>query len=110
MTIDSAGSRPIIPSELRRSSDLSEMSRTETVRQDVRRLKSVTLGRMGKMFRTRTPVAERSSLDLDTVSDLDPRGVMFSKCKGFLRVRDAGASIISLMIYEGSLNPKMLSE
>jgi len=95
MTTDTAGSRSIIPSELRRSSDLAEMSRTETVRQDVRRLKSVTLGRMGKMFKTRTPVAERSSLDLDTVSDLDPQGVMFHKCKGLLRVRVARASIIS---------------
>lgn len=94
MTSDSAGSRSIIPSGLKRSSDLAEMSRTEAVRQDVRRLKSVTLGRMGKMFKTRTTV-ERSSLDLDTVSDLDPRGVMFHKCKGLLRVRDARATAIS---------------
>lgn len=84
MTIDSAGSRPIIPSELKRSSDLAEMSRTESVRQDVRRLKSVTLGRMGKMFKTRMPVVERSSLGL--VSDLDPLGIMFHKYKGLLRV------------------------
>jgi len=27
---------------------------------------------MGKMFRARTPVVERSFLGLDTVSDLDP--------------------------------------
>nr|XP_031849964.1 uncharacterized protein LOC116435024 [Nomia melanderi] len=39
------------------------MSRTETVRQDVRKLKTVTLNRMGKMFkqRSQTPIAEKSS-------------------------------------------------
>lgn len=58
------------------------MSRTEAVRQDVRRLKSVTLGRMGKMFKTRSPIAAGSSTGLDTVSDLDLPGVMFHKCKG----------------------------
>ncbi|KZC12323.1 hypothetical protein WN55_04174 [Dufourea novaeangliae] len=41
------------------------MSRAESVRQDVRKLKTVTLNRMGKMFRHRsqTPVLEKSSLD-----------------------------------------------
>ncbi|XP_033324462.2 uncharacterized protein LOC117219417 [Megalopta genalis] len=46
------------------------ISRTETVRQDVRKLKTVTLNRMGKMFRHRsqTPVAKKSALD-DSMSD-----------------------------------------
>lgn len=89
MTTDSASPRQIVknnlPSEQSRdSSELSRtISRTAAVRQDVRRLKSVTLDRMGKMFKGRVPVhVERSSLSLDTVSDLDPRGVMFHKCKG----------------------------
>jgi len=61
------------PSEPKKSLELSRTtSRTEAVRQDVRRLKSVTLDRMGKMFRARTPVVERSFVGLDTVSDLDP--------------------------------------
>ncbi|XP_028050314.1 uncharacterized protein LOC105834530 [Monomorium pharaonis] len=70
-------------------------SRTEAVKQDVRRLKSATLDRMGKMFRTRTSAVGRSFLGLDTVSDLDPRGVMFHKCKVHLGTRDVRASVIS---------------
>ncbi|XP_067210925.1 uncharacterized protein [Linepithema humile] len=59
--------RRIIPSVSGELPKLSRtMSRTEAVRQDVRRLKSVTLGRMGKMFKTRTPIAGRSSTGLDT--------------------------------------------
>ncbi|XP_072754532.1 uncharacterized protein [Anoplolepis gracilipes] len=68
MTTDSASTRRVAPSEQSRvSSELSRtISRTEAVRQDVRRLKSVTLDRMGKIFKTRTPAVERSSLSLDT--------------------------------------------
>ncbi|XP_019696552.1 uncharacterized protein LOC105182408 [Harpegnathos saltator] len=44
------------------------MSRTEAVRQDVRRLKSVTLGRMGRIFKTRTPVVGESVLDANVTS------------------------------------------
>lgn len=86
MATDSVSPRQIAPSEQSTgSSELSRtISRTEAVRQDVRRLKSVTLDKMGKIFKTRTPVVGRSSLGLDTVSDLDPRGVMFHKCKGLL--------------------------
>jgi len=52
------------------------ISRTEAVRQDVRRLKSATLDRMGKMFKTRTPTVGRSFSGLDTVSDLDPQSMI----------------------------------
>lgn len=65
---DSTGTRRVLPesSELTRT-----MSRTEAVKQDVRKLKSMTLDRMGKMFKSRTSTLERSSLGLDNVSDLD---------------------------------------
>ncbi|XP_050485889.1 uncharacterized protein LOC126871296 [Bombus huntii] len=44
------------------------LSRTETVRQDARKLKTATLNRMGKMFkqRSQTPVADKSRLDIDS--------------------------------------------
>ncbi|XP_024890306.1 uncharacterized protein LOC112466446 [Temnothorax curvispinosus] len=84
-TTDSANARRSILSGSRESPDSPELSRTtsrtEAVRQDVRRLKSVTLDRMGKMFRARTSAVGRSCLGLDTVSDLNPRGVMFHKRK-----------------------------
>ncbi|EZA56384.1 hypothetical protein X777_03003 [Ooceraea biroi] len=66
------------------------MSRTEAVRQDVRRLKSVTLGRMGKMFKTRMSVMERSSLDLDTdvtsVDDNDEKALKKEKTNSLGRI------------------------
>lgn len=71
------------------------MSRTEAVRQDVRKLKSVTLDRMGKMFKTRTPAMGKSFLGLNTVSDMNPQGVMFHKCKVHLGMRDVRPSVIS---------------
>lgn len=101
MITDSVSARQIVPSK--QSTDPSEMSRTisktEAVRQDVRKLKSVTLDRMGKIFKTRTPAMGRS-LDLDTVSDLDPRSVMFLK-----RVSKGTRALVIFgnMIYEGSL-------
>lgn len=81
MMTDSVSTQQIVP--LKQSTDPSELSqtisRTEAVRQDVRRLKSVTLDRMGKIFKTRTPAMERS-LELNTVSDSDRnRSVMFHK-------------------------------
>lgn len=81
---DSADALRVTPRS-RGSPELTRtMSRTEAVKQDVRRLKSMTLGRMGKMFKTRTPTVGRSSLGLDTVSDLDSWAVMFYKYKGLL--------------------------
>ncbi|XP_046146137.1 uncharacterized protein LOC114876122 [Osmia bicornis bicornis] len=46
---------------------LQRRSRTETVRQDARKLKSATLNRMGRMFkqRSQTPVADKSSLNAE---------------------------------------------
>ncbi|XP_076686466.1 uncharacterized protein LOC143378525 [Andrena cerasifolii] len=43
------------------------LSRTETVRQDARKLKMATLNRMGKMFklRSQTPVGNKSFLNID---------------------------------------------
>ncbi|XP_020281293.1 uncharacterized protein LOC109853491 isoform X2 [Pseudomyrmex gracilis] len=50
-----------------RSSELPRtMTKTEIVMQDVRRLKSATLDRMGRMFKTRTLNEGTSSLGLDT--------------------------------------------
>ncbi|XP_018304834.1 uncharacterized protein [Mycetomoellerius zeteki] len=64
---DSAGTRRISPSRTKKLPELSRTtSRTEAVRQDVRRLKSATLDRMGKMFRARTPAVGRSFLGLNT--------------------------------------------
>lgn len=51
------------------SAELTQrLSRTETVRQDARKLKTATLNRMGKMFkqRSQTPVADKSCLDIDS--------------------------------------------
>ncbi|XP_011695943.1 PREDICTED: uncharacterized protein LOC105454768 isoform X2 [Wasmannia auropunctata] len=75
---DSTDTRRTNPSGSRESPELSrKMSRTEAVRQDVMRLKSATLDRMGKMFRARTPAAGRSFLGLDTnvtsVNDYDEK-------------------------------------
>ncbi|XP_025074368.1 LOW QUALITY PROTEIN: uncharacterized protein LOC112552721 [Pogonomyrmex barbatus] len=76
---DSTGTRwTSSPSESRKLPELTRtMSRTEAVRQDVRRLKSVTLDRMGKMFKTRMSAVGRSSLGLDTnatsVNDYDEK-------------------------------------
>ncbi|EGI64343.1 PREDICTED: uncharacterized protein LOC105147198 [Acromyrmex echinatior] len=62
---NSAGTRRISPSRTKELPELSRtISRTEAVRQDVRRLKSATLDRMGKMFKA--PAAGRSFLGLDT--------------------------------------------
>ncbi|KYM85205.1 hypothetical protein ALC53_04994 [Atta colombica] len=59
--------RRISPSRTKEIPELSRtISRTEAVRQDVRRLKSATLDRMGKMFKTRTPTVGRSFSGLDT--------------------------------------------
>jgi len=108
MITDSVSARQNVPSK--QSTDPSELSRTisrtEAVRQDVRKLKSVTLDRMGKIFKMRSPAMGRS-LDLETVSDLDPRSVMFLK-----RVSEgARASVIfGNMIYEGSLWILRMSE
>lgn len=94
---DSASAQQIASSK--QSTDSSELSRTisrtEAVRQDVRRLKSVTLDRMGKIFKTRTPAVERS---LDTVSYLD-RSVMLHK-----KVSEGARTsvIFGNMIYGGS--------
>ncbi|XP_029155594.1 uncharacterized protein LOC114928523 [Nylanderia fulva] len=70
MTTESASTRQIAPSieQSRGSSELPRtISRTEAVRQDVKRLKSVTLNRMGKIFKTHTPsTIGKSSLDLDS--------------------------------------------
>ncbi|XP_018371067.1 PREDICTED: uncharacterized protein LOC108766337 isoform X2 [Trachymyrmex cornetzi] len=64
---DSVGTRGISPSRTKELPELSRTtSRTEAVRQDVRRLKSATLDRMGKMFKARTPAAGRSFLGLNT--------------------------------------------
>ncbi|XP_018337149.1 PREDICTED: uncharacterized protein LOC108745477 isoform X2 [Trachymyrmex septentrionalis] len=64
---NTAGTRRISPSRTKELPELSRtISRTEAVRQDVRRLKSATLDRMGKMFKARTPAAGRSFLGLDT--------------------------------------------
>ncbi|XP_018400282.1 PREDICTED: uncharacterized protein LOC108777810 isoform X1 [Cyphomyrmex costatus] len=63
----SAGTRRTSPSRTKELPELSQMtSRTEAVRQDVRRLKSATLDRMGKMFKAHTPAVGRSFLGLDT--------------------------------------------
>ncbi|XP_011695944.1 PREDICTED: uncharacterized protein LOC105454768 isoform X3 [Wasmannia auropunctata] len=75
---NSTDTRRTNPSGSRESPELSrKMSRTEAVRQDVMRLKSATLDRMGKMFRARTPAAGRSFLGLDTnvtsVNDYDEK-------------------------------------
>lgn len=97
---DSISTRQISSRQSIDSSELSRtISRTEAVRQDVRKLKSVTLDRIGKIFKTRTPATGRS-LDLDTVSDLDPRSVMFHK-----RVSKGARALVIFdnMIYEGSL-------
>ncbi|XP_014486918.1 PREDICTED: uncharacterized protein LOC106750831 [Dinoponera quadriceps] len=68
-TTDSAGTQQAVPSGSGGSPKLTRtMSRTEAVRQDVRRLKSVTLGRMGKIFKTRTPVVGGSALDANVTS------------------------------------------
>lgn len=95
MATDFAGTRlRITPSESRGSPELTRtMSKTEAVRQDVRRLKSVTLDRMGKIFKARTTIVGRSSSGLDTVSDLDILGVMFRKCKGLLGACRAQTSV-----------------
>ncbi|EFN85361.1 hypothetical protein EAI_14575 [Harpegnathos saltator] len=63
-TDSAAGAQRAVPSGSGGSPKLTHtMSRTEAVRQDVRRLKSVTLGRMGRIFKTRTPVVGESVLD-----------------------------------------------
>ncbi|XP_043595575.1 uncharacterized protein LOC122573373 isoform X2 [Bombus pyrosoma] len=62
------------------SAELTQrLSRTETVRQDARKLKTATLNRMGKMFkqRSQTPVADKSCLDID--SDINPAKTMESE-------------------------------
>lgn len=101
MTTDAADTQ-LSCSESRGSPELIRtISKTEVVKQDVRRLKSVTLDRMGKMFKSRTLVVGRSSLD--TVSDLDPRSAIFHKCKGSPE-RTSRLASSNLMIYEGNLN------
>ncbi|XP_025990044.1 uncharacterized protein LOC105192839 [Solenopsis invicta] len=64
------------------------ISRSEAVRQDVRRLKSVTLDRMGKMFRT--SAVGKSFLGLDTnvtrVDDYDKKATRKEKTNSLGRM------------------------
>lgn len=85
LTADSVDARQ----QNNRSPELPQtMTKTEAVMQDVRRLKSAALGRMGRMFKTRTLNEGTSSLGPDTVSDSVPRGVVFYKCKERRFLRD----------------------
>ncbi|TGZ52857.1 uncharacterized protein [Temnothorax longispinosus] len=116
-TTDSANARRSILSGSRESPDSPELSRTtsrtEAVRQDVRRLKSVTLDRMGKMFRARTPAVGRSCLGLDTnvtkVDDYDEKASRKEKTNSLGRMLnfvDKGGSPRKLFVHPraGSLS------
>lgn len=69
----SAGGSGTIGKGAKQSPELTRrMSRTEAVRQDAIKLKSVTLDRMGKMFKQRpqTPIKDKSSIATDAAGGI----------------------------------------